>query len=254
MFAGAGEGGRRISNIGWFMVITAAVIALGFYGLLVWAMLRGGRRARWSENGVVMAGGVALPAVVIVALTVSTLGALDSRVGGGAVQIDVVGHQYWWEVHYPAAGVVTANEFRIPVGTKVEVTLTSDDVIHSFWLPALDGKVDMVPGHTNHLTLMARTAGLYRGQCAEYCGLQHARMAFYVRASPPAEYERWLAEQAHDAALTEHRVSAGRAVRVHAAPVCELPRHPRHLGRRRRRPGPHPPRLEEHARRWGHPE
>ncbi len=200
VFTGAGDGARRISSIGWFMIVTGTVIAVGFYALLVWAVVRGGRGRRWSEDAVVLAGGVALPVVVIVVLTVLSLGALDARGGTGDLRIDVIGHQYWWEIRYPDRGVTTANEFRIPVGRRVEVTLTSDDVIHSFWLPALDGKVDMVPGHTNHLVLTAREAGLYRGQCAEYCGLQHARMAFVVQASPPAAFDRWLAGQARDAA------------------------------------------------------
>jgi cytochrome c oxidase subunit 2 len=200
VFRGAGEGGARISTIGWFMVITSGVIAFVFLTLLAWALVRRGTKPPWIfEHGFVVAGGIALPTVVIIALTAFTLTTLEDRQQPGSVQVEVIGHQYWWEVHYPGTGVTTANEFRIPVGRPVELTLRSDDVIHSFWLPDLDGKIDMVPGHTNHLTLTAKHAGVYRGQCAEYCGLQHARMAFYVRASPPAEYQRWLDRQARPA-------------------------------------------------------
>jgi cytochrome c oxidase subunit 2 len=200
VFRGAGEGGGRISTIGWFMTATSGAIAIVFLGLLVWAMVRGGTRPAWlPENGFVIAGGIVLPAAVIIALTAFSLTALDQRDAPGAVQIEVVGHQFWWEVRYPGTGVTTANEFRIPVGEDVRLTLRSDDVIHSFWLPDLDGKIDMIPGQTNHLTLHATRAGVYRGQCAEYCGLQHARMAFFVRASPPAEFRRWLDHEARPA-------------------------------------------------------
>ena len=254
VFSGAGQGGRRISAIGWFMVITATVIAMGFYVLLAWALLRGGRRRAWSENRVVLAGGVALPAVVIVALTVLTLGALDSRGGAGAVHIEVIGHQYWWEVRYPDDGVVTANEFRIPVGRPVEVTLTSDDVIHSFWVPALAGKIDMVPGRTNHLTLTAERAGVYRGQCAEYCGLQHAQMAFFVRASPPADYERWLRQQAEAARAPETASERAGLEAFEQLPCasCHTIRGTAAAGNAR--PGPHPPRRPPDARRRGDPQ
>jgi cytochrome c oxidase subunit 2 len=198
---GAGEGGARISVIGWFMFITSGVIAAVFVGLLAWALVRGGTRPAWlPENGFVIAGGIVLPAAVIVALTAFTLTTLNDRNAPGSLQIEVVGHQFWWEVHYPATGVTTANEFRIPAGRDVRITLRSVDVIHSFWVPDLDGKIDMIPGQTNHITLRAEHAGVYRGQCAEFCGLQHARMAFFIRASPPAEFDRWLAHERQPAA------------------------------------------------------
>lgn len=212
VFRGAGRGGGRISTIGWFMVATSTAIALGFYALLAWSLLRGGRRRRWrSEQGVVVAGGILLPLAVIGVLTVMTLGALDERGGGHDERIEVTAHQFWWEVTYPGRGVTTANEFRIPVGRTVDVELRSVDVVHSFWVPDLDGKIDMVPGHVNHLRLRAERPGRYRGQCAEYCGLQHARMVFWVEASPVAEYERWLDRQARPArAPTTPAQAAGR--------------------------------------------
>ena len=115
----------------------------------------------------------------------------DSR----ALQIEVTGHQWWWEVHYPADGkqppVTTANELHLPLGVPVEVTLTSDDVIHSFWVPSLAGKLDAIPGRISVIRLSAREAGEYRGQCAEFCGAQHARMAFRVLAETPGEFAAW---------------------------------------------------------------
>lgn len=218
VFAGDGKGGREIASVGWFMIITATVIAAVFLSLLIWALVRGGRRPAWRETPVVLAGGVALPVAVILVLTVLTLGTLDRRGGDGALRVDVIAHQYWWEIRYPDSGVVTANEMRIPVGRSVTLTLTSGDVIHSFWVPSLDGKIDMVPGHTNHLTLVAEQPGIYRGQCAEYCGLQHALMSLSVEATSTAEFERWLQHEASDA-----REPTSTSERVGAAAFSQLP-------------------------------
>src|SRR5690606_27536235 len=100
--------------------------------------------------------------------------------------------RWWWEVHYEDEGVVTANEIHIPLGQPVQLQLTSADVIHSFWVPQLHGKIDMVPGEVNSLRLQADDAGEYRGICADFCGAQHARMQFIVVASPPEEFQAWL--------------------------------------------------------------
>ena len=203
-FAPNGSQASRIAAIGWFMVVTAAIIAGGFYALLVYGLVRGGRGRRLrSESGLVIAGGIMLPTVVIVALSVFTLNALNDRTGEDAVHIEVVGHQFWWEVNYTDENFTTANEFEIPVGRPVDLTLRSADVIHSFWVPDLAGKIDMVPGHTNHLELDAESPGEYRGQCAEYCGIQHANMAFVVRAVAEDDYDAWTAQQSQPARRPE---------------------------------------------------
>ena len=116
---------------------------------------------------------------------------------GRALTIDVVGHQWWWEVTYedpnPSKRVGTANEIHVPVGELVQFKLRAADVIHSFWAPNLNGKKDLIPGYVSTLWFKADTAGIYRGQCAEFCGLQHARMAFYIVAEPPVKFAGWLA-------------------------------------------------------------
>ena len=116
-----------------------------------------------------------------------------------AVHIDLVGHQFWWEARYeshaPELTFATANELHVPVGRPVLVRLRADDVIHSFWVPSLTGKKDLIPGRDSTIALRADRAGTYRGQCAEFCGYQHAHMALVVVAEPPADYERWLALQ-----------------------------------------------------------
>jgi cytochrome c oxidase subunit 2 len=132
---------------------------------------------------------------------------LDEQTGSPdaqALKISVVGERWWWRVRYRANdGTVTetANELRIPVGYPVELDLTSNDVIHSFWVPSLAGKVDMVPGHTNSLTLNATTAGIYRGQCAEYCGGAHALMSFYIVAEPVDAFAAWLERQSAEVSV-----------------------------------------------------
>ncbi|MCK1653459.1 cytochrome c oxidase subunit II [Bradyrhizobium sp. 149] len=112
-----------------------------------------------------------------------------------ALTLKIIGHQWWWEVRYeadsPHQSFVTANEIRIPTGQPVKVELESADVIHSFWVPSLTGKMDLITGQKNELQFTAKNAGVYRGQCAEFCGLQHAHMAFTVIALPPDEFARW---------------------------------------------------------------
>ena len=116
-----------------------------------------------------------------------------------AVPIKVVGHQYWWEVTYldsiPQNTVVTANEVHIPVGTTVVMELASRDVIHSIWVPQLAGKKDLLPGYTRSLWFRADTPGVYRGQCAEFCGFQHAKMGMLVIAEPQERYDAWIRAQ-----------------------------------------------------------
>jgi cytochrome c oxidase subunit 2 len=113
--------------------------------------------------------------------------------------VRVIGHQFWWEVRYPGTSAVTANEIHIPVRTPVRVLLHTDDVIHSFWVPQLNKKVDLLPEQTNQLLLYADKPGRYRGQCYEYCGLQHAHMGLYVFADPPARFRAWLARESRRA-------------------------------------------------------
>ncbi|MBW3609765.1 MAG: cytochrome c oxidase subunit II, partial [Actinobacteria bacterium] len=139
-----------------------------------------------------------MPAVILVVVlvaTVETMADLQTGDSPDALQVEIVGHQWWWEVNYPDAGVTTANEIHIPVGQPVEFTLTSADVIHSFWVPQLGGKLDLLPEDENVLVLEADAARVYRSQCAEFCGLQHANMGFVVVAEPPDEFQAWLDAQ-----------------------------------------------------------
>jgi cytochrome c oxidase subunit 2 len=116
------------------------------------------------------------------------------------VTVQVTGHQWWWEIRYPGTRAVTANELHIPVRTPVRVEVRTADVIHSFWVPELNRKIDTIPGTTNAIELDADAVGSYRGQCAEFCGVQHAHMGLVVVAEPAAQFRQWLAGQARPAA------------------------------------------------------
>jgi cytochrome c oxidase subunit 2 len=154
------------------------------------------RRVEWIVGGL-----AALTGVIVIGLTFISYGA-QARIfglGAGDVAIDVIGHQWWWEVRYPSDTasdtVVTANELHVPVGKLVRLTLTSTDVIHSFWVPSLMGKADLIPGRTNTLAFTADRPGVYAGQCAEFCGLQHTHMGIRVIAEDDADFAAWKAAQ-----------------------------------------------------------
>jgi cytochrome c oxidase subunit 2 len=148
----------------------------------------------------------------------------------GALVIAVTGQLWWWEVRYrdpaTAAEIRTANEIRIPAGRPVYLALDSADVIHSFWVPQLAGKIDMIPGRQQHLLLSADRPGIYRGQCAEFCGAQHARMALHVVALAPAEFDAWLAAQARPAlaAGTPRQQAGQQAFVAHRCDACHTVR------------------------------
>jgi cytochrome c oxidase subunit 2 len=200
----AGVQAERISHLWWVMFwICAVVWALVAMAAIV-AIYRGraGAAADTSDSrigfNIAVAGGVSLVALfALLFQSILTGRALDTLRSPDALRIQVTGSQWWWDVQYdhpvPALRVTTANEIHIPVGRPVAFSLLSTDVIHSLWIPNLQGKIDLVPGRLNELWLQADTPGVYRGQCAEYCGLQHAKMALVVVADPPDVFERWLA-------------------------------------------------------------
>jgi cytochrome c oxidase subunit II len=218
----AGSGAERIEGL-WSLMLVLSIVVFGIVlALLGIAVLRSRRRARDDPEpgrgamALIAAGGLALPAVVVSVLVVAShdvLAGIFPDEPEDPVRVEVTGHQFWWEVRYPDAGVVTANEIRIPARRPVEVRLDSADVIHSFWVPELQGKVDLVPGKVNRLFIDAAEPGTYRGRCAEFCGLQHALMGFEVVASDPEEFDRWLEERrVPPAPPTEAAARRGQAV------------------------------------------
>ena len=201
----AGPGAGSISDLWWLMFWTCTAVYLAVMGALVVALRRRQRdqpapAERTLTRSVVTASAATL--VILFGLlfaSVVTGRAIGSMQADDALVVDITGNQWWWDVEYqnptPSLAVRTANELHLPVGRRVRIQLKSNDVIHSFWVPNLHGKMDLIPGRQTVLWLQADVPGVYRGQCAEYCGLQHAHMAFSVVAEPPAAFERWLAAQ-----------------------------------------------------------
>jgi cytochrome c oxidase subunit II len=196
----AGPAASKIAVLTWVMVAAFSAVFVLVTVLILAAVFRKSRTEAATpplgRTRFIVAGGVGLPVVVLVPLLIYSLetsSALRAPTAGPTVR--VVGHMWWWEVHYPDHGIVAANELHIPTGERVRIELESADVIHSFWVPRLNGKRDMIPGIKNVTWIQADEPGTYRGQCAEYCGDQHAKMAFHVVALPPDEFRTWVSER-----------------------------------------------------------
>ncbi|MFZ3582804.1 cytochrome c oxidase subunit II [Loktanella sp. DJP18] len=165
-----------------------------------------------AARKLIVGGGIVFPTVVIAALLAWGLSIMpDQRAPGDGLRIEVMGEQWWWRVAYWPEGaetpIVSANEIRLPVGARTEFTLNSAYVIHSFWIPALGGKMDMFPGRDTMISLEPTEAGIFRGQCAEFCGASHAQMAFEVVTLEQADFDAWLTAEAADAVVPESAVA-----------------------------------------------
>jgi cytochrome c oxidase subunit II len=203
-----GPDAASIWQLGAWMTVGAAAI-LGIVCAATWVALRGSdaARGRLASHRAIVGWGIAFPVVTLTALLVYGVLVMQARTAPAATEpqlrIAVSGELWWWRISYltpEGSPIQSANEIRIPVGREVEFILTSPDVIHSFWIPNLGGKLDMIPGRTTRLRVRADHPGVYRGQCAEYCGGAHARMALEVVALPEAEFGAWLASAARPAA------------------------------------------------------
>jgi len=199
----AGIQAARVAQLWWTMFWICGAV----WVLVALAALAGMSRGRQgtatatdSKISVYVAAAGSISVVTLLALltqSVLTGRALDTLRTPDALRIRITGNQWWWDVQYedpqPSLRVTTANEIHLPIGRTIVFDLRSTDVIHSLWIPNLQGKIDLIPGRLNEMWLRADTPGIYRGQCAEYCGLQHAKMALVVVAESPDAFERWLA-------------------------------------------------------------
>jgi cytochrome c oxidase subunit 2 len=202
------DASRQIATIWWVMLAASVVVFAGAVALLAMGWLRRERKGlpfvgerEGLSTALVVTFGMLIPAAALIPLfawgNFTVLGATDAPDPGSTrLTVHVVAHQWWWEVRYPGARAVTANEIHIPARTPVNLVATTDDVIHSFWVPQLNRKIDMVPGKTNRILLDADEPGRFRGQCAEFCGLQHVHMGFFVQADTPARFRAWLERMA----------------------------------------------------------
>ncbi len=200
----ASDGADKVLTLTLILFIGAAVIFMIVFAAAAISQLGSGAlRAFLATNTSIAIGGIAFPIVVLSGLLIYGIVLMEDVTAAqdDPVEIEVTGRQWWWRVRYktPEGPVETANEIHIPVGRPVRFALKSDDVIHSFWVPSLAGKIDMIPGRTNTLTFTANETGIFRGQCAEYCGGPHALMAFRVIVQSPEEFDKWLAHQAQPA-------------------------------------------------------
>lgn len=197
----AGPSARIVLWLWWAMAAYAGAVLVAVVALWLYAIRRkhdeeDSPSTQKMQRRWIIGGGVALPMLSITALLIFGIPAGHKMLplppeNGKAFRVDVTGHQWWWEVRYPDSAVALVDEIHIPVGVPVDVYLRSADVIHSFWVPRLGGKIDMIPGHTNVLRLQADEPGVYRGQCAEFCGRNHAHMKFAVHAHAQQDFEQW---------------------------------------------------------------
>ena len=217
------------TRLNWGLMAISILVTVIIAGLVLYASLRRRPPMQEAENGWAppqpdtggaswIYVGTAITAAVLLGMTIwtiLTLSAVAAPHRKPSLLLEVTGHQWWWEVRYRGADkpdvMVTANEIHIPVGEPVHIRLESGDVIHSFWVPKLGGKTDLIPGQTNFTWLQADRAGTYRGQCAEFCGSQHAHMALYVVAEERPAFESWLMRQEAEAAAPQ----APQAIRGH---------------------------------------
>ncbi len=218
-----------IANLFWWMMAVAFGGLALVTGIMVAAWLKRGRGGTASHPGdreagerlgnkVVIALGVVMPVAVVCALFVVSDTLIINvtqapAASGTSLTVHAIGHQWWWEFTYPGTPADTADELHIPVDTRINLVATTADVIHSFWVPALNRKIDTIPGQKNAVTLYADTVGVFRGQCAEFCGLQHAHMGMHVIVQSKAAFRAWLRHESADArAPTTRAEEAGRRV------------------------------------------
>ncbi|MEO1969886.1 MAG: cytochrome c oxidase subunit II [Sphingomonadaceae bacterium] len=226
----SGDRAAAVVPLTWYMIVVSCAVSLIILALLVAGVVRrrirdhstqvntvevtrSGQGMRWIVIGLLVS---AVPLAVSLIWTMTALAAVVGPPNKSALVVDITAHQWWWQIDYngksPSQHFTTANELHVPVGRKVLVRLHSGDVIHSFWVPRLTGKTDVIPGQTNLSWLKADRPGTYFGHCAEYCGMEHARMGFRVIAQPEAQFRAWRARQLQPAA---HPASA-LATRGHA--------------------------------------
>jgi cytochrome c oxidase subunit II len=237
----AGPQAQKLSSLWWFMFYVCAAV---FVAVMIALLVAIAKRTRADQPGEpivhpepgperkrrnIVIAAVALPVTTMFVLLVVSFSVGHSMTAElankNAFTIEVTAHQWWWEVRYPdpAASNIftTANEIHIPVGVPVTVNLRATDVIHSFWVPNLMGKKDLIPGKSNAIWLQADQPGIYRGQCAEYCGLQHAHMAFWVIAESQAEFNAWRQNEAKTA-VTPVSDSEKRGQQVFLTSACVM--------------------------------
>lgn len=238
-----GPAADPITRLGWGLIIISVLVTIIITILLLMAIFRRRGQVIADAQGRTPIGrgtgglswiyiGVGISTLILLACavwTLTVLAAVASPSREPKLIIDVTGHQWWWEVRYrsnePSQIFTTANEIHIPVGEPIRINVATLDVIHSFWVPQLAGKIDTIPGQHNSIWIQANKVGDYAGQCAEYCGMQHAHMAFHVIAQTPSDYALWHLQQVTSAAVPQTENSrAGQNVFMARCSACHAVR------------------------------
>ncbi len=237
IFAPVSTPAMKEASLATMVLVLSLVVFVVVAGLIAYSVVRfrapagaqGSEPPQVYGSAQVEAAWTVVPLIIVMILMLAT-GRVIHEIQAApqppnAVEVTVVGRQWWWEIRYPKLGVVTANELHVPVSDSLArrptfLTLESTDVVHSFWVPRVAGKTDLVPNRTNHMWVEPREAGTYLGQCAEYCGTQHTLMLLRIVAEPQEQFDRWVEQQRRAAATapTEPVAAAGR--RVFLGTVC----------------------------------
>ena len=223
-----GDVARRIDNLIDPVFIVAGVVFVLVQGLILVAIIKFRARPDSPEpeqihgNTRLEVGWTLIPAVILVAVAVPTIATIFdlARKPDNPINVTVTARQFWWEYSYDDLGVVTANELRMPAGRPVELTLHSLDVIHSYWIPPLGGKMDVVPGRSNRMHLEADAPGEYLGTCTEFCGDSHANMRLKAIAMTPQDFDAWVASQRAPVAAPAAGTAAEEGVTVYNQRGC----------------------------------
>lgn len=234
--APAGDQAGTLHQLLLLALVVCGIVYLVVIAALVWSLMRrsgdenrDGAERRLNRGLWATGAGIVLGVTILIVGSFLADRALFATRGEDALEVRITGHQWWWRIEYRAGGtarwIETANELHLPRGRTTRVLLGSADVIHSFWVPNVAGKIDMIPGRRNVLDLTPRQSGWFRGQCGEYCGMQHAHMAFDVKVEEPAQFETWLTRQARAASrVSDSRGLRGQAVFARACSACHAVR------------------------------
>ena len=237
IFSPAGTPARSIFGLSLFVLVIAAVIFLVVGGLLVYALIRFRRRREYTEREPAQIYGsnqievswTVIPVLIVVVLFLATARVIfmteKTPKPASALDVTVIGHQFWWEYRYPKLGITTANELHVPVSdpkhpTPTYLKMSSADTDHSFWVPRLAGKMDLIPNKVNTMWIDPYAAGLYLGQCAQYCGAQHAKMLIRVYADTPAAFAAWVTAQQASAVQSSDTVDGRTVFEANACVNC----------------------------------
>jgi cytochrome c oxidase subunit 2 len=228
IFAPISTPARSIFHLSLFVIAVAAVIFLVVGGLLTYTVVRYRRRKDddgrepaqvYGSNQVEIAWTV-IPVLIVVVLFMATarvIADIQKAAPDTSVHVTAIGHQFWWEYRYQDENVITANELHVPVGVPTEIKLLSADTDHSFWVPRLAGKTDLIPNHPNVMWIDPQQPGLFLGQCAQYCGTQHAKMLLRVYVQSRPEFAQWLQQQSQPAHLSD---AASEGQRIFETTAC----------------------------------